>query len=164
MSDPFNICQKLIFIFIAINLNSTSSHLSIALLLTTITICYIDRSGQVLSGLLITNHTHKLYSIFTTNTRYKSANSSQIGLKFHVIYVGQVGQNPMLINENSIFNHKYKSTKSSQVGQIGLKSHVTYVTLSKSKNLLIKKKKIEITTEKKDRVTKKGTRDNRIKY
>lgn len=38
-------------------------------------------------------------------------------------------------------NTRYKSTKSSQVGQIGLKSHVTYVTLSKSKNLLIKKKK-----------------------
>lgn len=59
-------------------------------------------------------------------------------------------------------NTRYKSAKSSQVGQIGFKSHVIYVTLSKSKNLFIKK--IEITTEKKDRVTKKGTRDNRIKY
>lgn len=36
-------------------------------------------------------------------------------------------------------NTRYKSAKSSQVGQIGFKSHVIYVTLSKSKNLFIKK-------------------------
>lgn len=55
---------------------------------------------QIRSG-FIWSLNYKLYSqiiglinensIFTTNTRYKSANSSQIGLKFHVIYVGQVG-------------------------------------------------------------------------